>query len=147
MVAKQWLPEGGQVMIEATEVQKIIYEYGERASIPRSLLILPTAPVGDGSPHLEISDGMYHLIYSERGFEFGRKSSAEIDDLLYWFFDDVCSNVSFGYELENRIEGQDCRRIAFSRKQELLRAIKSEWEERVALDIREILKNNPFEDR
>ncbi|TPQ34680.1 Imm63 family immunity protein [Cupriavidus pinatubonensis] len=133
-------------MMTASEVQDMIYSYGQKAAISRRSLFLPTVPVGDGSPHLEIGDGKYHLVYSERGMEFGRRSSASIDDILYWYFDSVTSTLAFNFELENRVEGQDCRRIAFAKKRELIHSINGEWDERLALEIQKILRNNPFRD-
>lgn len=133
-------------MVSAANLQDRIYEYGARAAIPRELLSLPTVPVGDGSPHIEILGEEYYFVISERGYEFTRKNSRNLGDILFWFFEGVCSNVAFRYELQNRVPGRDPRRIAFAKKQELLHAIDENWERREAVEVARILAGHPFVD-
>jgi hypothetical protein len=50
------------------------------------------------------------------------------------------------YELKNRVEDQDCRRIAFPKQIELLNRISSEMGARGAAEIEEILRRHPYDD-
>ena len=51
------------------------------------------------------------------------------------------------YELEHRIDAQDCRRLIFDKKLELHGKISPEWEDREREKIRLILKKNPYVDQ
>ena len=53
--------------------------------------ILPTydLPIGDGTPCININESGYNYIISERGNEYSRKITKNIDELLYWTFKDI----------------------------------------------------------
>src|SRR5690349_10222519 len=55
-----------------------------------------------GYPHVEIDQKLYHYVVIERGEVVTRKSSALLEDLLYWIFESATSNMAFSYELEHR---------------------------------------------
>src|SRR5262245_20287672 len=76
---------------------------------------LPTYGTSDDGarPHIEVGDGLYHYVVVERGVERERRSSGQYEDLLYWISRDITFGLAFSYELLNRIEDQDCRRVAF----------------------------------
>ena len=60
-------------------------------------------PSEDGAPpHVEIDARGFHYVVVERGKEISRKSTARIDDLLYWIFDDVTFNVACDHEVRHR---------------------------------------------
>lgn len=133
-------------MIDATTIQNQIYELGARAAIPRDQLLLRTVSVGDGTPHLELQDTEFHYVIAERGFEFSRRKTVDLDEFLYWFFEVICSKLSFDYELHHRAEKKNSRRIAFARKMELMTSINSAWAANVQGDISNILASSPYSD-
>ena len=101
----------------------------------------------DGArPHIEVEHGLYHYVVVERGVEIDRRFSDRYDDLLYWIFSDVTHRHAFGYELQNRIEDQDCRRIAFPKQVELMRKIDPVLGGRLEQDIAQILQRAPYDD-
>ncbi|MBI5322791.1 Imm63 family immunity protein [Bradyrhizobium sp.] len=97
-------------------------------------------------PHIEVAHGSYHYVIVERGIERDRRSSDNYHDLLFWIFRDVTHGLAFGYELQNRVEDQDCRRIAFPKQLELMRKIDPALGERLERDIAEILRRAPYDD-
>jgi hypothetical protein len=83
----------------------------------------------------------------ERGEELERLTTKLLDELLYRVFESIISTLSYDYELQNRVEGQDGRRIAFPKQIELFRALSPEWANRCAEKIDETLKEYPFNDQ
>jgi len=97
-------------------------------------------------PHIEVDGELYHYVVVERGQEISRHSSANYDDLLYWIFSDATHNLAFDYELNNRIEDQDCRRIAFPKQIQLLGKISLAMADRKRKEIEAILLRAPYDD-
>jgi hypothetical protein len=109
---------------------------------------LPTYGTSDDGarPHIEVGDGLYHYVVVERGVERERRSSRQYEDLLYWIFRDITFGLAFSYELLNRIEDQDCRRIAFPKQIELMRQLGPEFGRRLEAEIADILRRAPYDD-
>jgi hypothetical protein len=99
-----------------------------------------------GRPHIEIDDRGYHYIAAERGHEFSRMTTRDLDQFLYAVFKTVTSEMSFSYELRHRIVGQDSRRLAFQKQIELLTVFRNNWAERRSTEISGILNDHPFDD-
>jgi len=99
-----------------------------------------------GYPHIEVDGTHYHYVVVERGAVQSRKSTTQIDELLYWIFEGVTSSMGFAYELAHRIEDRDGRRIAFAKQIELMTAISPELGARVSRKIDEILRIAPYDD-
>lgn len=97
-------------------------------------------------PHIEVDNLKYHYVVVERGQELDRKSTNDFDELLYWVFSNATHNLAFAYELNNRIEDQDCRRIAFPKQVELLGLISPVLAARKDIEISEILRKVPYDD-
>jgi hypothetical protein len=97
-------------------------------------------------PHVEVDDKCYHYVIVERGRELERKSTSDLDDLLFWIFSDTTHNLAFAFELKNRIEDQDCRRTAFPKQVELLALVSPKMAARRAQEIEEILRRAPYDD-
>jgi hypothetical protein len=97
-------------------------------------------------PHVEVSGDQYHFVVVERGQEIRRQSSQHYDDLLYWIFENATHNLAFAYELQNRIEDQDCRRIAFPKQLELIGKVSPAMAARLSKTIEAILQRTPYDD-
>lgn len=135
-----------EMTLSLTKTQGIIWQLGDKIFTHKADMMMPSAPVGDGTPHLEIKGDEYHYVSSERGFEFSRGVTTDLDELLYWFFEDKISSMGFKYEVQHRVENQDFRRVAFAKKIELLSSINPLWGERAKAKIAEILKKSPYND-
>jgi hypothetical protein len=128
------------------EIEKEVAKLARR--LGASLHDMPTYGVSrDGAyPHVEVSGGLYHYVVVERGQEIVRRSSVDFDDLIYWIFSSVTHNMAFSYELTNRVEDQDCRRIAFPKQIKLMKRLGPKMGERLEQDIAEILRRAPYDD-
>jgi len=109
---------------------------------------LPTYGISHdlGRPHVEVENVLYHYVVMERGEELERRSTESYDELLYWIFSDVTHNLAFSYELRNRVEDQDCRRIAFPKQIELMKQIGPAMSTQLEGDIADILRRAPYDD-
>jgi hypothetical protein len=109
---------------------------------------LPTYGISQdfGRPHIEVEQGFYCYVVMERGQELERRLTDDYDELLYWIFRDATHSLAFAYELRNRVEDQDCRRIAFPKQIELMEQIGSTLGERLERDITDILRCAPYDD-
>jgi hypothetical protein len=128
------------------ETRYTVYRLGKIINAPSSLLSLPDISRGDGTPHIEILGEEYHYVSSERGIENDRKQTFNIDELLYWIFSDVTSSMSYSYELSHRVLNQDFRRLAFSKKLDLLGTLSDDWSQRESKKIEDTLRCNPYDD-
>lgn len=117
-----------------------------KAGLPRHSVNLCTAPVGDGTPYISFENGKYNYIFSERGCEFFRKITESTDELLYWIMSELAYKIAFKYELENRIEGRDGRRIAFPKFIELMTKINPLWKLKAEGEIKKTLSASPYDD-
>jgi hypothetical protein len=97
-------------------------------------------------PHIEVDSRGYHYVVVERGTEWERFTTQSLDELLYTIFEHVVSGLSLDYELERRVKGQDCRKLAFRRQVELLSALSPEWASRRLKEQTRILSEHPFND-
>jgi hypothetical protein len=107
--------------------------------------VIAGAPRGDGSPYVEV-DKAYYFIIEERGIEFERRKTNDLDELLYWVFDSVTFTVASSFETRNRASNQDFRRMLFSKQEELLGELSPGWADRKADEHRAILNTHPFTD-
>lgn len=101
----------------------------------------------DGSPHVEFVDGEFHYVATERGLELSRQVTSSQEEMLYWLVYDLTFWLSVQFELKNRVDGQDCRRIMFAHWKELMDRANTQMAERLKSDIARILAENPFIDQ
>ncbi len=130
-----------------TEIQNIVNELAKKINASTYLLPTFSSPIGDATPNIEIDNsGLYNYVISERGNEYDRKITSDLNDLLYWIFSSVTFSMACDYELKNRIEDKDCRRIIFAKREELLGILSKDWEEKERKKHQSILENSPFDD-
>jgi len=101
----------------------------------------------DGArPHIETADGGYHYVVVERGQELERRTTQDYSELLFWIFHDVTFQLAVDYELEHRVEDQDCRRIIFPRQVELMARLGPDFARRSSEHITGTLAQSPYDD-
>ncbi|MOA33142.1 hypothetical protein D3C78_1544120 [compost metagenome] len=132
--------------IKLEAIQKEVYRLGEMIGAPRALLLLRDLPADDGAPYVVISNEILCYISSERGYEIFRKAASSLDELLYFILDRVTSRMAMDYELNNRVEGQDSRRIYFSKKIELMNELCPQWGCKARQEIERVLVSAPYVD-
>jgi len=129
-----------------SELQKDVDALMLKIGAPPYFFHLCSSPTDDGRPYISFDNGQYNYIISERGYEFSRKVTDSVDELLYWIIYDFVHSISVEYELENRIPNRDGRRIYFYKIVELMNIIKPEWGVKAQEDIDKILQDSPFDD-
>jgi hypothetical protein len=134
------------VMRTLAEIEAEVGRLSERIAAPRNAHPTFGYSADFARPHIEVGDGQYHYVAVERGTEVFRKSTSDLDELLYWIFDGVTFSMACAYELEHRIPGQDFRRLMFSKRVELLTSIDPDMGRRAQEQIAETLRNAPFND-
>jgi hypothetical protein len=98
-------------------------------------------------PHIEIDNfGRLHYVIIERGEELERRTTDKLDDLLNWIYTSVTFSMASDFELKNRIEDKDCRRIMFEKQEELLGQLNENWRLKENTEHQNILKRHPFDD-
>jgi len=108
---------------------------------------LPTygSSADGGRPHIEI-DGLYHYVVVERGHELERRTTSDLDELLYWIFDGVTFSLASKYEVQNRKPDEDSRRLLFGKQISLLARLDERWAVRCESGLAEVLARDPFTD-
>ena len=112
-------------------------------------VLLPTFGVNKdfAQPEIRVDVKGYHYVIIERGTELKHQIVRDIDELFYLAFKDITFSMACDYELNNRIEGQDFRRILFSKQLELLNKINDRYYAFRRKEIDDILVKNPFNDK
>ncbi|MGK3144642.1 Imm63 family immunity protein [Pantoea sp. C2G6] len=124
------------------EVDKLVSKIG----CPPHSVTFFSAPTNDGTPYVSFENEIYNYISSERGYEFSRKTTKSLNELLYWITSAFVSNISFQYELEHRIPGRDGRRMAFPMIIAFMARMNNEWEIKAKNEIDQTLSNAPYDD-
>ena len=114
-------------MFSFLDIQRKVYEYGEIISAPKNLLTIFPSSQLDAHPYISISNDQYYYIVEERGRLLECRETSDIDLLLYWIMSDIVFNLSCQYELTNRVEGIDSRRLIFKKEVELFQLLSNKW--------------------
>jgi hypothetical protein len=119
------------------------------SKINASHRLLPTFGYSEqsGRPHIEVDDHQYHYVVAERGQEFTRVRTKDLDELLYVVFKSVTGDLAGDFELKHRAVGQDSRRLLFKHQIDLISILSPGWAERLAEHLERVLREYPFDDR
>lgn len=129
------------------EIQSLANSLAARIKIPHNQLPTFGSSVGDGTPCIEIgTDGTVYYVITERGSEYERWVPSNMDDLLYRIFQGVTWSMAIQYELKNRIERQDSRRMSFDEHARLMGLLNRDWQSRLQKHYKDILDKHPFDD-
>lgn len=129
------------------DIKKKVDELATKINAPTDLLPTYGYSKDFAYPHIEVDNvGLLHYVIVERGQELERKITDKPDDLLYWIFASVTFSMACDYELNNRIEDKDCRRIIFEKQEELLGILSDTWRQKEHTEHQVILRNYRFDD-
>lgn len=130
------------------EVRKLIYKHGEKIGLPYDSKLYPifssTGKVFSDGGTIYISNNEYHYVIMERGKENKHYRSLDINDILYPLFEGITFSLASKYELKNRNEKEDPRKLLWSKQLELLGKIDPLFKERCQKEIDSILKIAPY---
>jgi hypothetical protein len=133
-------------MKSLAEIEIDVRELATQLGAPASILPTFGRTTHTARPHIEVDLLAYHFVVIERGEELRRTTTRDYDDLLYYIFANVTFNLACTYELANRIENQDYRRIGFEHQVKLLSTISKKWSDRESKEHDKILREHPFDD-
>lgn len=128
------------------ELEREVDRLAARIEAPGSALPTFGATRDNARPHVE-SDGRYHWVVVERGEELERRSSASLDELLYWVFASITWDMASEFATRNRDESEDFRRRLFAHQIELLGRLEPGWVVRRQAELDRTLAENPFVDQ
>lgn len=101
----------------------------------------------DGMAHLEFhGDGSVSSVVTERGVTIASTRFDDAEELLYHLVRGAIWMMACDYEKSHRVEGQDLRRVLFTRDLELMNRVSSVWGERRLAEIEEMLRRYPYSD-
>jgi hypothetical protein len=133
-------------MVNMNEVRRDYSRYAKAWGIDNELP-LGTVPMHDGRPHLEFyPDGRAAYVTTDKGVETSRKETNDVDELLFWIFEEPAYARAWEYEKQHRNPDADSRRIAFPKALEEIGKLSTAWRDRMAAEQEEILRHNPFYD-
>lgn len=151
-VSKSDVPVGTEVWTEGTEhvsaltmIEQQVRKLAEKIGALTSYLPTFGQSEHTGKPHVEFDDA-YFFVVCERGTEFKRRRTDDLDELLFWVFSSVTFSMAADWEVGHRFEGEDTRRQLFARQVQLLAALSPDWAAREAVGHRQILDQHPFQD-
>ncbi len=129
------------------DIRKIVDETALKIDAPSDLLPNYGKQIWDDHPYIDVdSHGFMFYINAQRRQEYERRKTDNIDDLLYWIFSHVTFFMACDYELKNRIENEDCRRLIFKTQAQMLGQLNDKWRQKENAEHQRILKSFPFDD-
>jgi len=134
-------------MKSISTIKSRYYSIAKKLNASSKHILFALTPQGFGYPHIEVHEPEYHYVITERGNELERRCTTDPNELLYWLTSDLTLRMASDWELENRVEGQDSRRLIFKHDIELLEFINNEWAKRKKSYYDKILENHPYNDQ
>jgi hypothetical protein len=113
---------------------------------PKDLIPTFGHSIDFGTPNIEADGDGYHFVVEERGQVLEKRTTADIDELLYWIFESITFSMASDYELRNRLPDVDSRRLLFERQLELLDRVKHGFTGKKESEIKDVLREHPYED-
>jgi Immunity protein 63 len=128
------------------EIERRASELANRICAPSDALPGFGEPKDFGYPHVEVDASGYHWIVTERGAVFEKRTTLDIDELLYWIMRPITARMASSWEVSRRVANIDFRRLTLSQEIQLLSHLGADMVRRWAADISAILMRSPFED-
>ena len=101
-------------------------------------------PKGDATPFVELRNGQFHFVISERGNEFERVSGTA-DEILALLFEGITFDLACNFELRHRVRRQDPRKKLFAKQIDLLTLLKEQWAQSVSEKQHKTLQEHPLQ--
>ena len=116
---------------------------GEVLTFDRLPPVTFDVPKGDATPLIEFKDGKFHFVPSERGVE-SERITGNAEEILYFLFKGITSQLATNFELRHRIAGQDPRIMIFAKQLELLTFLDPAWSALALPDQQKVRRRHPF---
>jgi hypothetical protein len=122
------------------EIEHAVLAKASKIMAPGELLPTYGRSEDMARPHVEVEGDQLFLVVRERGQEQERRSTGDLDQLLYWIFEGVTFSMAAEWELAHRDEQQDFRRLLFQKQIELLHDLDPAWAERLRREHQSLLR-------
>jgi len=133
-------------MITLEEIQQLVSKIAEVIDAPISKNLTFGISRDDGTPCIQIGQDSYYYVARDRNTIAFQKQTRDLDELMYWVFCGVTSEMAYDYALEHPINHVFSRRLKFSYQLKLLDRINKDWSRKRCQEIEEILLNYPYKD-
>ncbi len=90
-------------------------------------------------PHIEVAGKHMSWVVVERGKEWERRTTDDLDELLYWIFKSVISEMSSRFAAKHPVEGKEFRYPMFKKELELMEALSPAWRSRLIAELGHLL--------
>ncbi len=90
-------------------------------------------------PHIEVGGRHMSWVVVERGKELERRTTNDLDELLYWIFRSVISEMSSRFASMHQVEGKEFRYPMFMKELELMGMLSAAWRSRLIVDLGHLL--------
>lgn len=132
--------------LDYKEIKTEMHKLGKKIRVPKKYY--PSMQFGDSyeSTFIETVFNAYYYVVMERGHETIRERFTDFDELMFFVFYDIVSELSIHYIVDNKIKRQDSRREMFKYRIELMTKIKPEFGKKCEEKINKILEESPYND-
>lgn len=134
-------------MVSLNEIKILINEMSKKINAPISELLTFGITRDDGTPCVQIEGEIYYYVARDRSVTTLQKQTHDVNELLFWVFNDVTFHMATKYEVRNREKGVDPRRQIFSYQLGLLEKLDPSWVKKEEEIIEKILLDSPYMDR
>jgi hypothetical protein len=98
----------------------------------------------DDGEYVYADESGYHYVYCERGNVERNKITDDVFEIVFWALCPMIIRASFEYELKNRNEELNSRKVAFDKQIEFWTILGDNFKKRGEIEIDENLKVNPL---
>lgn len=104
-------------------------------------------PKDDGTPCIMIDGDEYHYVIFEKVCEIEKRTTKDVNLLMYWIVKDVVSGIAHRYSVKYPMKGLAQQRVVLIRQIEVMQMIDEAFQEKLRQDIWFTLGgNDPFSD-
>jgi hypothetical protein len=131
------------------QIKMLVDQIAARIGAPHDALPTYGTSLEGARPFIEVSStyhATYHWVVVERDIELQRRTTSNVDQLLYWIFEAVTFSMASNFEMQNRRPKEDSRRLLFQQQLELLGMIDAGWRTKREAEVGAVLLSNPFRD-
>lgn len=130
-------------MTALAELRGLLRERAARLKEPLAPVIVRTAPLGDGSPHIEMTGETLSYVVQERGKELRRRDGLSPDEAAYHLLRAATLERALAEESATRRKGYS-RWNWMAPHIAMARAMSPAWGKRLAGEYAEVLARHPL---
>lgn len=138
-------------MKSINNIVELMYIYGEKIGIDKNSKLYPTIATKDilwsDGCNLYFDNNKYYYVAMERGRINKKIESDDEIELLYYIFNSITLSLASKYSSQHKVVNKDQRRVMFKKQLELLEKINLYYRQKREKNIKDILKEAPYNDK